>query len=78
MAGVREQVAAEILALESVRLVDVEGLAHSLSRLSQRVAELPLRTGAVTADGTEAAAEEQPGDVQVDAGARLRALADLG
>ncbi|MGD8810373.1 MAG: uroporphyrinogen-III C-methyltransferase [Gammaproteobacteria bacterium] len=43
LAAVREQIADEIIALESVRLVDIEGLAHSLSRLSARVSELPLR-----------------------------------
>ena len=64
LAGVREQVAAEILALESVRLVDVEGLAHSLSRLAQRVADLPLRTGPVSAGGTEAPVDEQEPGLQ--------------
>ena len=62
LARVREQIADEMLALESVRLVDIEGLAHSLSRLAARVGELPLRAGP-SHDGaqTEEGAQEEPG-----------------
>lgn len=41
---VRAQIADDILAIESIRLVDIAGLAHSLSRLSARTTELPLRS----------------------------------
>jgi uncharacterized protein HemX len=62
LAGIREQLAAEILALESLRLLDVEGLAHSLARLSERVVQLPLRTAAsASSDGDAAADEAEPG-----------------
>jgi uroporphyrin-3 C-methyltransferase len=62
LAGVRAQIADDILALESVRLVDVAGLAHSLSRLSARVTQLPLRSASQT--GTRSGADresEEPG-----------------
>ncbi|MGD8324846.1 MAG: uroporphyrinogen-III C-methyltransferase [Gammaproteobacteria bacterium] len=45
LAPVRELIADDILAVESVRLVDIEGLAYSLSRLGGRVSQLPLRAG---------------------------------
>lgn len=61
LAGVREQLAAEILALESVRQVDTEGLAHSLSRLSARAAALPLRAGDRGDESAAAASQEEPG-----------------
>jgi uroporphyrin-3 C-methyltransferase len=62
LAGVREQIAEEILALESVRLVDIEGLAHSLSRLAARIGELPLRAAAVDGGAqSEDGAQEEPG-----------------
>jgi len=61
LGGVREQIAEEILALESVRLVDVEGLAHSLSRLAARVGELPLRAAAADGGESEEGAQEEPG-----------------
>ena len=62
LASIREQLADDILALESVRLVDVEGLAHSLSRLSARAVELPLRSAAAS-DAAEARSDEatEPG-----------------
>jgi uncharacterized protein HemX len=43
---VREAIAAELLALRAVSLPDIEGLAFSLGRLEERVAELPLRSAA--------------------------------
>ncbi len=61
LAGIREQLAADILALESVRLVDVEGLAHSLSRLGARVAQLPLRSDAPQSDPAADPASAEPG-----------------
>jgi uroporphyrin-3 C-methyltransferase len=62
LAPVREQIADEILALESVRLVDVEGLAHSLSRLGARAAELPLRAASPREDSpAEEGDETEPG-----------------
>jgi uroporphyrin-3 C-methyltransferase len=39
---VRERIAAELLALRSVRLPDVSGLSYSLGRLAARVSELPF------------------------------------
>jgi uroporphyrin-3 C-methyltransferase len=62
LASIREQLADDMLALESVRLVDVEGLAHSLARLSARVADLPLRaTDAASGAESEADATTEPG-----------------
>jgi len=61
LGAVREQIAEEILALESVRLVDVEGLAHSLSRLAARVGELPLRAAAANGNEAEEGPQEEPG-----------------
>ena len=43
LAGVRDLIAGEQLALRSVRLPDLEGLVFSLGRLAGRVDELPLR-----------------------------------
>jgi uroporphyrin-3 C-methyltransferase len=43
VAGVREQIAAELIALRSVRLPDVAGLSYSLDRLARSVPELPMR-----------------------------------
>ena len=43
LAPVREAIAAEVQAVEAVRLPDVEGLIFSLSRLADRVDDLPLR-----------------------------------
>lgn len=42
---VRELIADELIALRSVRLPDIDGLAFSLSRLAERAAGLPMRTG---------------------------------
>lgn len=62
LATVRAQIADDVLALESIRLVDVEGLAHSLSRLSVRVAELPMRRDSQTGDADGADNEsDEPG-----------------
>ena len=62
LASVRAQIADDILALESVRLVDVEGLAHSLSRLSVRAPQLPIRSSAPAQESDRAAeAAQEPG-----------------
>jgi uncharacterized protein HemX len=62
LAGIRELIADELLALASVRLVDVEGLSYGLARLGERVATLPLRSGSTHALGEDTAdAEEEPG-----------------
>lgn len=62
LAAVRELLAGEMLALQSVRQVDVEGLAHSLGRLSARVVQLPLRTSAQVGDAASGDAEPaEPG-----------------
>jgi uroporphyrin-3 C-methyltransferase len=42
---VRELIADELIALRSVRLPDIDGLAFSLSRLAERAAGLPIRAG---------------------------------
>lgn len=44
LAGIRDLLADEIIALNAVRLVDTQGLAFSLGRLAERSAALPLRT----------------------------------
>jgi uroporphyrin-3 C-methyltransferase len=62
LASVRAQLADDILALESVRLVDVEGLAHSLSRLGARTAQLPIRSAAQAGDSSTAdESAQEPG-----------------
>lgn len=58
LASVRALIADEILALQSVRLADVEGLAHALARLAARVPALPVRLPGAPAD---ADAPEQDG-----------------
>jgi uncharacterized protein HemX len=62
-AGVREQIAAELLALRGMRVADIEGLSYSLGRLAARVPELPLRSPAPRRYATPgaAAAELEPG-----------------
>ncbi len=45
-APVRELIAGELLSLRSIRLPDTTGLAFSLIRLAERVADLPMREGA--------------------------------
>jgi uroporphyrin-3 C-methyltransferase len=42
--GVRERIAAELIALRAVRLPDVEGLSFGLSRLAQGSRTLPMRS----------------------------------
>ena len=42
-ASVRELIAGELLALRGIEVPDVEGLSYSLSRLTESVAELPMR-----------------------------------
>jgi uroporphyrin-3 C-methyltransferase len=42
--GVRERIAAELIALRAVRLPDVEGLSYGLSRLAQGSRTLPMRS----------------------------------
>jgi len=44
LGGVRERVAAELIALRAVRLPDIEGLSYSLSRLAQGSRTLPMRS----------------------------------
>lgn len=62
LATVRAQIADDILAIESVRLTDIEGTAHSLSRLGARVDQLPLRIGSAEQPSTTGAADEpEPG-----------------
>lgn len=63
LAPVREAIAAEIQAVEAVRLPDVEGLIFSLSRLADRVDDLPLRADLPTnfADRKESLDEAEPG-----------------
>ncbi len=53
---VRQRIAADLQALRSAGLVDVEGLSYTLGRLSGRVGELPMGRAA---PGTFAAAEPQ-------------------
>jgi uncharacterized protein HemX len=43
LAGVREQIARELLELRGIRIADVEGLSFSLSGLASRVPQLPMR-----------------------------------
>ena len=57
---VRERIAAELLALRSVRPPDVGGLSYSLGRLAARVAELPFGgelPGRFASEGTPPAVE---------------------
>ncbi len=62
LAPVRELIADEIIALTSVRLIDVEGLSYSLGRLSARAAGLPLRSATPSDYGAAAGqADEEPG-----------------
>ena len=44
LGGVRERIAAELIALRAVRLPDIEGLSYSLSRLAQGSRTLPMRS----------------------------------
>ena len=55
-APVRQRIAADLQALRSAGLLDVEGLSYTLGRLSGRVGELPMGRAA---PGTFAAAEPQ-------------------
>lgn len=62
LASIRELVAAEIIALNGVRLVDTEGISFSLERLAERIAELPLRTQAPTRYAPSSSEDEgEPG-----------------
>jgi uncharacterized protein HemX len=62
LAAIRDLIADELLALASVRLVDVEGLSYGLARLGERVATLPLRSSSAHTLGEDAAnAEDEPG-----------------
>jgi uroporphyrin-III C-methyltransferase len=62
LASIRELVAAEIVALNGVRLVDTEGISFSLERLAERVGELPLRAQAATRYAVESPEETgEPG-----------------
>lgn len=55
--GVRERLAAELMALRAARLPDIEGLSFSLGRLADGALTLPLRTDL---PGTFAAGEAVP------------------
>jgi uncharacterized protein HemX len=55
LAGVRALIADEMLALDSVRLIDLEGLSYGLAQLQERAATLPLRSGSPLALADDAA-----------------------
>lgn len=62
LAPVREAIADELLALRSVRLPDLDGIAFSLNRLAERVDSLPLRAGLPQRYGTAPPADtSEPG-----------------
>jgi uroporphyrin-3 C-methyltransferase len=63
LAPVREEIAAELLALRAVKLPDIEGTLFSLGRLAARSRELPMRADVPSAPpaGAAAAAEAEPG-----------------
>lgn len=69
LAPVREQIAAERLALESVARPDVEGLALGIGRLAGRIDTLPLRGAAESADAP-ATVDAEPGVGRLLAGLR--------
>ena len=61
-ASIRDLVADEIIALDSVRLADTEGLSFSLGRLAERAEQLPLRTQAPARFASEATPDaSEPG-----------------
>jgi len=55
-APVRQRIAGELQALRAVRMPDVEGLSYSLSQLTARVGDLPMR--AAGRDGDDVSAPE--------------------
>jgi uroporphyrin-III C-methyltransferase len=62
LASIRELLAAEIIALNGVRLVDTQGISFSLARLAERVGELPLRTQAPSRYSSETSEDDgEPG-----------------
>jgi uroporphyrin-3 C-methyltransferase len=60
LADVRTLIADELIALRSVRLPDIDGLAFSIGRLAERVSDLPLRAELPSSyeDGTSADTSE--------------------
>ena len=59
LGSVRERIAAELMALRAVRLVDVEGLSYSLGRLADGGRTLPIRS---TLPGVFAADRDVPAE----------------
>jgi uroporphyrin-3 C-methyltransferase len=59
LGGVRERIAAELIALRAVRLPDVEGLSYSLSRLAQGSRTLPMRSTLPSNFETDGAVPEE-------------------
>jgi uncharacterized protein HemX len=61
-ASVRELIAGELLALRGIQLPDIEGLSYSLSRLTENIAELPMRVPATDGDAaTQTDGDAEPG-----------------
>lgn len=56
LSAVREAIAVELIALKSVRVPDIEGLAFNLAGLAERVEELPMRADAPSAFASDEAA----------------------
>ena len=59
LSGVRQRIAAELMALRAVRLPDIEGLSFSLGRLAEGGTSLPLSAGL---PGTFSAGEPTPAE----------------
>ncbi len=61
-ASVRELIAGELLALRGIQVPDIEGLSYSLSRLTERIADLPMRVPAADRIGaTQTEPDTEPG-----------------
>ncbi len=75
--GVREALAAELMALRGVKTVDLAGLAHRISGMSQQVADLQPMAGPAPQPAAEEEEEAQPvAEAQPEQEHSLSTLAD--
>ncbi|MFO7285806.1 MAG: uroporphyrinogen-III C-methyltransferase [Gammaproteobacteria bacterium] len=76
LAPVRRQIAADLLALESVERPDIERIVFDLASIAARVDELPLRSAGAPKDGAPPVEDVEPGLGRLVASAK-RALGSL-